>query len=296
MAESSDQRVVFVGNRAFVWQEALKAGMNLVQTLAVTGAYLDRQAEQVGANVQRIASKRDLLNALASLDFDILLCNGMPYILPISDIARPGQRFINVHPGPLPDLRGADPVNGAILLDRDSGAAVHLMDDGIDTGPLIARSRFVVPNGADVRILYQMVFEAERQVFRQALARDFAPDPDLAQPTAIDTVYYTIHAADKQIQPEDDASLIVRKVRAFATPNQAASFRIDGVDLSTQAASIIYGSELDRMSADLGDNQIVLTGPDFLVLNKPDGFVLLDRISGDLNSISRGAHLAAIQA
>ncbi|MBK5910366.1 hypothetical protein CCR85_02530 [Rhodothalassium salexigens] len=291
MTNPGAQRLVFVGNRAFVWHEARRAGLPLVESLAIAGTYFDRQADQLGVPVRRIGSKRDLLDTLAALDFDLLLCNGVPHILPISRIARPGQRFINVHPGPLPDLRGADPVNGAILLDRPAGAAVHVMDDGIDTGPLIARRRFPVPQGADVRLLYQMVFEAERQVFRQALARNFEPDPALAEPVSADSVYYTIRTADRRLQPTDNAALTVRKVRAFATPNQAPAFRIADTNLRAQAAAIVNGAALDQMSAGLDTNQVVTSGPDFLVLTKPDGLVLLDRVSGDLGAIGRGSTL-----
>ncbi len=49
---------------------------------------------------------------------------------------------INVHPSLLPKYRGASPIAGALLAgEEETGVAIMLMDEGMDTGPILAQSR-----------------------------------------------------------------------------------------------------------------------------------------------------------
>ena len=65
-----------------------------------------------------IESKKQLLELIKNTEFDVLVSNGCPYILPITKLRKKDEIFINLHPSLLPDLRGIHPVNGAILFDR----------------------------------------------------------------------------------------------------------------------------------------------------------------------------------
>ena len=47
--------------------------------------------------------------------------------------------FLNAHPGLLPEHRGLDPVLWSVLKGDPVGATLHLMDSGIDTGPVLIR-------------------------------------------------------------------------------------------------------------------------------------------------------------
>ena len=140
------KRFVFAGNRFYVLEEMLAEGLDLVQILAVENSYLQRVLTKKGIEFTVIESKKHLVSVLAETAFDIFLANGCPFILPISRLSDGRKTFLNVHPSPLPDLRGTDPVPGSLLHGRDSGATCHVMDDGVDTGPIIAR----VPNGVSL--------------------------------------------------------------------------------------------------------------------------------------------------
>lgn len=56
---------------------------------------------------------------------------------PFIDAAR--RRVINPHCGPLPDIRGMNAIEWAILLEKESAITVHYIDEGIDTGAIIRR-------------------------------------------------------------------------------------------------------------------------------------------------------------
>ena len=66
------------------------------------------------------------------------------YRIPGNIIAKPQYGFYNVHPGPLPSYRGADPIFQQIK-NREKKAVVslHKLDEGIDSGPVIMQE--VIP-------------------------------------------------------------------------------------------------------------------------------------------------------
>ena len=64
---------------------------------------------------QTFSKKSELVDLITNTDFDVLISNGCPYILPISQIKKAGQIFVNIHPSLLHDLGGSCQVNCAIL-------------------------------------------------------------------------------------------------------------------------------------------------------------------------------------
>lgn len=57
-------------------------------------------------------------------------------------LLRSGKRFIHVHPGYLPDYRGSTCFYYSLLETGDLASTAFFMNDGLDTGPIIASSRF----------------------------------------------------------------------------------------------------------------------------------------------------------
>lgn len=217
-------RFFFVGNRRFVLEDMLRRGLDISVIAVVAGSHLERdlRAGVIGnpAAVAIIDSRQALMSLIAATPFDVLVSNGCPYILPIA--ALPPGRYVNIHPSCLPDLRGVDPVIGSILFQRDAGATCHVIDAGIDTGPIIAQVRIPHSDDLDVTTLYQLSFLAERAAFAQSLARDFAVES--AQAPAGGEIYYSRRAEDRIISFREPVDEILRKVRAFNNPSQGCAF------------------------------------------------------------------------
>lgn len=73
---------------------------------------------------------------------DVIVVAAFGRILPRAVLAIPRLGAINVHPSLLPRFRGASPVASAILAgDEFSGVSIMLMDEGLDTGPILARAQ-----------------------------------------------------------------------------------------------------------------------------------------------------------
>jgi len=79
---------------------------------------------------------------------DWLVVNGYAPILKQAAITQMKNRVINVHPSHLPYGRGIFPLFWALFYGWPTGVSIHLIDEGIDTGPVLA-CKPVQPSGPD---------------------------------------------------------------------------------------------------------------------------------------------------
>lgn len=280
---------VFVGNRPYVLDCMLRHGL-AVLVLPIAGSYLENVVGEGERCLSSVSSKQQLTDLLSRLDFDILVSNGCPYILPVSKICREDQVFVNIHPSPLPDLRGADPVPGAILYGRDSGASCHIMDDSIDSGPLISRVTIGDTSDVEARLLYQMTFLAEVEAFEKALSRNFRPDPELLRDSQDERelIYYTKKDKDRFVDLREPAEHIVRRVRAFSNRSQGAVLDIRGVSLRIFDAKVVKHPYLLGRLDQYVRNEVIFCVEDMLLIRHDNVYLQFDKIVGDLSVIRSG--------
>ena len=100
-------------------------------------------------------------------------------ILPASLLEIPGVRFLHVHPGHLPHVRGADGLLWSMLVRGKPGAACFVMDPGIDTGDIVTTRdypalTFDIPSRPrpDDQTLYRAVFSYYDPILRARLLVD----------------------------------------------------------------------------------------------------------------------------
>jgi len=176
-------------------------------------------AVEHGLDVLQPATLRspDETERLAALKPDLVVVAAYGLILPRSILDVPGHGCINVHPSLLPRYRGATPVPAAILAgDEDTGVTIMLMDEGMDTGPVL--SQFVVgvePDDTTGSLTARLARAGARllnETIPLWLDGSLVPQPqDESQAT------YTapISKRDGAIDWHLPASVIERRVRAF---------------------------------------------------------------------------------
>jgi methionyl-tRNA formyltransferase len=285
-----NKKFVFAGNRFYVLEQMLLRELNLVHILAVRDSYLQHVLEQKGIEFTVVESKGQLIETIEATDFDYFVANGCPYILPITQLSTGEKKFVNVHPSPLPDLRGADPVPGALLHERDAGATCHVMDDGIDTGGIIAR--VVIPNTPDLEcgLLYQLSFLAEAEVFHAACERGFKVATD--NPSGGDTIYYTRREEDLEIDFDEPTSKIVARVRAWSTRSQGARFHLGEHTFRVMAAEEVTNPYVMTRLDDYEENEVVFRYETSLLIRHGTAFLKLASIEGDLSLVEPGQILS----
>ena len=87
----------------------------------------------------------EVVTHLEELAPDAIVVAAFGKILPQKVLDIPGYGCINLHPSLLPRFRGASPVAAAILAGDDfTGVSIMLMDQGLDTGPVLARAQIPI--------------------------------------------------------------------------------------------------------------------------------------------------------
>lgn len=215
-----NRKYFFVGTRPFVLKRMLDLDLNIVCFAPIKDSFAEKELIKRNIDYISIENKTQLLELINNTDFDVLVSNGCPYILPISKLKKNDELFINIHPSLLPDLRGFNPVNGAILFDRPQGTTCHYMDDGIDTGDIICQVKVADKPDMPLDLLYQLTFMAEADVFEESYKKEFkaiGTNKDLDG-----TIYYSRKEEDQIINKEDSLQTIMKKVKAFQVEGQYA--------------------------------------------------------------------------
>jgi phosphoribosylglycinamide formyltransferase-1 len=109
-------------------------------------------------------------------EVDLVVCAGYMHLLEPAFLGRFEGRVVNVHPAPLPEFPGAHPLEDLLAAGAPEAAAtVHYVDEGIDTGQVIASEPVPVLPGDTVESLQERVHEVEHRllprVVRELCAR-----------------------------------------------------------------------------------------------------------------------------
>ncbi len=113
-----------------------------------------------------------LSDAVAAHEPDLVVCAGFMKILGPHFLARFAPRVINTHPALLPAFPGAHPVRDALAYGvAVTGATVHCVDDGVDSGPVIAQVAVPVQPGDDEATLHERIKTVERRLLVDTVGR-----------------------------------------------------------------------------------------------------------------------------
>ncbi|HEV2458972.1 MAG TPA: formyltransferase family protein, partial [Ktedonobacterales bacterium] len=110
-------------------------------------------------------------DALASYAPDAICVSCFPWRLPTAILRLPRLGCLNVHPALLPDTRGPDPLFWTFHRgDATTGVTIHLMDEGLDSGPILLQESIFVPDGITELLLERTCAEVGSRLLVQALA------------------------------------------------------------------------------------------------------------------------------
>lgn len=112
-----------------------------------------------------------LTKAVAEHEPDLVVSAGFMKIIGDGFLARFGGRMLNTHPALLPAFPGAHPVRDAVDYGvHVTGATVHLVDAGVDTGPILAQEAVAVEPGDDADSLHERIKVVERRLLVDVVA------------------------------------------------------------------------------------------------------------------------------
>jgi phosphoribosylglycinamide formyltransferase-1 len=128
-------------------------------------AGLEHFVVRLAEHPDRAAWDAALTEAVAAHQPDLVISAGFMKIVGPAFLARFGDRTINSHPALLPSFPGAHAVADALAAGVSvTGATVHVVDAGTDTGPVIAQRPVAVTDTDDVASLHERIKVAEREL------------------------------------------------------------------------------------------------------------------------------------
>ncbi|MFF2633180.1 phosphoribosylglycinamide formyltransferase [Microbacterium sp. NPDC058021] len=130
---------------------------------------------------ERAAWGDELLEQLDVWKPDLVVLSGLMRLLPPAVVAAWSPRLINTHPAYLPEFPGAHGVRDALAAGATrTGASVIVVDDGVDSGPILAQERVSVLPGDDEHSLHERIKPVERHLLIDVVRRIATGELDLA--------------------------------------------------------------------------------------------------------------------
>jgi phosphoribosylglycinamide formyltransferase 1 len=168
---------VLVSGRGSNLQALIDAGLPIAAVASnVAGAGALARAERAGIPTAVFAledyasrEKRDLAMAgwLGEHAVELVVCAGYMHLLTPAFLAR--YTAINVHPSLLPAFPGTSPIEDALAAGvAETGVTVHFVDEGVDTGPLIAQEAVAIQPGDTPASLRERIHEVEHRLLPEA--------------------------------------------------------------------------------------------------------------------------------
>lgn len=226
-------KVLFFGTAAYAipalqWLHQQGYGPDLVVTQpdkpigrkqTLTSPVIKAAAERLNIPVFQPSSFKDpaIEKELRSTAWTIGLVAAYGKILPSWLVNLPERGLLNLHPSLLPRYRGASPIQTTIANgDLESGNTLMLLDDGMDTGPIIGQQSLPVSLRETTATLEKKVTDALPalldQYFKPYLMGTIQPMP---QPESSDGGTHLLTREDGKINWQDAAERIDRLYRAY---------------------------------------------------------------------------------
>lgn len=183
----------------------------------------------------------EFLDTLRRLSPDLLMVIGWSQLCGSDFLRIPRLGTVGFHPSPLPELRGRAVIPWTILEHhRETGASLFWMDDGLDSGDLLAQRLFPVAGDETATTLY-----AKHETKLAEMLRDVAPSllagsaPRLPQDHARASYCARRTADDGEIDWHQPADVVWTLIRAVTRPYPGAFSRLHGHRVVIWSADVV---------------------------------------------------------
>lgn len=143
------------------------------------GAFAVERAEMLGIPALVISPKsypskeayeEEVLQKLASLEVDMIVLAGYMRLIGHTLLNAYEGRIVNIHPSLLPEFPGKDAIGQALAAGVETtGVTIHYVDEGMDTGPIIASAEVKVAKGETRESLQKKIQRIEHSLYPEVL-------------------------------------------------------------------------------------------------------------------------------
>ena len=160
-------------------------------------------------------------------------------LLPAPFLFEPPHGALNIHPSLLPRHRGAAPVVATILAgDQVTGTSLMVMDEGLDTGPVLAQRSIALEGRERTPALTEQLLALGADMLQDALPRYIEGSLTATpQPEEGVTRVPRMSKADGRIDWSESAEVIERRIRAY-DPWPGTATSVGGLRLAITQAEV----------------------------------------------------------
>ncbi len=138
-------------------------GLDIAEAAGIP-TFLEEFAQPREAWSERVADR------IAAFEPDVVVLSGFMRILSPAAVARFSPNMLNTHPAFLPEHPGAHGVRDALAAGASqTGASVIVVDNGVDTGPILAQQRIPIVDGDDEDSLNARIKPVERELLANVI-------------------------------------------------------------------------------------------------------------------------------
>lgn len=143
--------------------------LDLARTRSIPAIHVEPGSEKGGRLDE--ASLKEILDRLRAASVDLVILAGFMRLVRPPLLSEFSGRILNIHPSLLPKYPGLGAWRQALASgDPETGSTVHLVDEGIDTGEILAQERVPILPDDDAGTLHARIQEREHAVYPRAIA------------------------------------------------------------------------------------------------------------------------------
>ena len=118
----------------------------------------------------KVGYEREILDELHIHGVEFIILAGYMRLIGSTLLGEYSHRIVNIHPSLLPAFPGKDAIGQAFKAKvKETGVTIHYVDEGMDTGPIIAQEVVPILNGDTKDILQKRIQELEHDLYPKIL-------------------------------------------------------------------------------------------------------------------------------
>ncbi len=232
---------------------------------------VEELAEELSIPVTHFKDTKKIREELLALKPDFIVLAAFGGVLKKDILEIPKVAPLNLHPSLLPELRGASPVNWAILrgLER-TGVTIMVMDEGLDTGPIVLQEEVPIEKNWDSHILSNKLAEIGAELMVEAirgmLKGNLKPEPQKGEPTYAPPLRKEMGLLDWRLPSES----LERRVKGLKPWPMAYTF--------LKGKRVIITEARGAPSSKDGEPGVVLSVGELIEVKAGEGSLFIERL------------------
>lgn len=232
MEKAIKLRMIFMGTASFAKEmlaALIKEQYNIVAVFTRLDAPRGRKQEITKSPVRELAEENKIpvfqpskmdeeaVSQVKKLKPDVMVVAAYGKILPREILEAPGFGCLNVHASLLPKYRGPSPVQNALLSgEKETGVTIIMMNEGIDTGDIIAQKKIAIDENDNAETLSAKLSRLGVNLLLETIPLLIERKIEIKkQDDSKATVCQLIEREDGRIIWEEEAETIFSRFRAF---------------------------------------------------------------------------------